>query len=110
MIGKKLYKNNKDDMAQYTETAIWCNTNNAHIEDKGTYYEVCENVIPEPTTDEKIAELDAQYQHDKDQLMQAYLNAMLYGDTEQMETLKADLDALDAKYDEDYNAIIDEEG
>ena len=110
MIGKKLYKNNKDDMAQYTATAIWCNTNNAHIEDKGSYYEVCENVIPEPTTDEKNAALDAQYQHDKDSLMQAYLNAMLYGDTEQMETLKADLDALDAKYDEDYEAIIDEEG
>jgi hypothetical protein len=65
---------------------------------------------PEPTMDEKIAALDAQYQHDKDQLMQAYLNAMLYGDTEQMETLKADLDTLDAKYDEDYEAIIDEEG
>jgi hypothetical protein len=97
-------------MAQYTDTAIWCNSNNAHIEDTGEYYEVCENVIPEPTTDEKIAALDAQYQHDKDQLMQAYLNAMLYGDTEQMETLKADLDTLDAKYDEDYEAIIDEEG
>jgi hypothetical protein len=110
MIGKKLYKNNADDMEQYTATAQWCNANNAHIEDKGSYYEVCENVIPEPTTDEKIAALDAQYQHDKDQLMQAYLNAMLYGDTEQMETLKADLDALDAKYDEDYEAIIDEEG
>lgn len=110
MIGKKLYKNNADDMAQYTATAQWCNANNAHIEDKGTYYEVCENVTPEPTTDEKIAALDAQYQHDKDQLMQAYLNAMLYGDTEQMEALKADLDALDAKYDEDYQAIIDEEG
>lgn len=109
MMGKKLYKNNKDDMAQYTATAIWCNANNAHIEDKGEYYEVCENVVPEPTTDEKIAALDAQYQHDKDALMQAYLNAMLYGDTEQMETLKADLDALDTKYDDDYQAIIDEE-
>jgi hypothetical protein len=65
---------------------------------------------PEPTTEEKLEALDAQYQHDKDSLMQAYLNAMLYGDTEQMETLKADLDALDAKYDEDYQAIIDGEG
>lgn len=65
---------------------------------------------PEPTTDEKLAELDAQYQRDKDVLMQAYLNAMLYGDTEQMVTLKADLTALDDKYDEDYETIIDEEG
>lgn len=64
---------------------------------------------PEPTTEEKLAELDAQYQHDKDQLMQAYLNAMLYGDTEQVEALKADLTALDTKYDEDY-AEIEEEG
>jgi hypothetical protein len=110
MIGKKLYKNNADDMAQYTATAQWCNANNAHIEDKGSYYEVCENIIPEPTTDEKIAALDAQYQHDKDQLMQAYLNAMLYGDTEQVEALKADLTALDTKYDEDYEAITEEEG
>ena len=65
---------------------------------------------PEPTKEEKLEALDVQYQHDKDSLMQAYLNAMLYGDAEQMETLKADLDALDAKYDEDYKAIIDEEG
>lgn len=50
MIGKKLYKNNPDDMAQYTETAQWCNKNNAHIEDKGEYYEVIEN--PSPTLEE----------------------------------------------------------
>ena len=110
MIGKKLYKNSKDDMAQYTATAQWCNANNAHIEDKGSYYEVCENVTPEPTTEEKLEALDAQYQKDKDKLMQAYLNAMLYGDNEQVATLKADLEALDAKYDEDYEAIIDGEG
>lgn len=63
----------------------------------------------EPTTEEKLAALDAQYQHDKDSLMQAYLNAMLYGDTEQVESLKADLTALDTKYDEDY-AEIEGEG
>jgi hypothetical protein len=109
MLGTKLYKNNKDDMAQYTATAQWCNANNAHIEDKGSYYEVCENVIPEPTTEEKLEALDAQYKQDKDQLTQAYLNAMLYGDTEQMESLKADLEALDEAYDADYEKIINEE-
>lgn len=61
MIGTKLYKNNKNDMAQYTETAIWCNENNATIEDKGDYYEVVKQ--PEPTLDElkadKLAEVDA---------------------------------------------------
>ena len=64
---------------------------------------------PEPTTEEKIQALDAQYQQDKDQLMQAYLNAMLYGDEEQIESLKADLEALDTQYDEDYEEIISED-
>jgi hypothetical protein len=108
MIGKKIYKNNKEDMSQYTETAIWCNANNAHIEDKGSYYEVCENVVPEPTTDEKIAELDAQYNADKADVLTAYQTAMLYGDTDTMESLKADLVALDEQYDEDYEKIVGE--
>lgn len=106
MIGKKLYKNNADDMAEYTDTAIWCNGNNAHIEDKGDYYEVCENVIPEPTTDEKIAQLDEQYNADKADLLTAYQTALVYGDTETMESLRADLMALDDQYDEDYEKIV----
>jgi Skp family chaperone for outer membrane proteins len=65
--------------------------------------------MPEPTTNEKIAALDAQYQHDKDQLMQAYLNAMLHADTEQMDALKSDLEALDEQYDTDYEEIISED-
>lgn len=92
-------------MAQYTATAQWCNANNAHIEDKGSYYEVCENVIPEPTTDEKIAALDAQYNADKAELLTAYQTAQLYGDTDTMESLRADLQALDDQYDEDYEKI-----
>jgi hypothetical protein len=99
MIGTKLYKNNKDDMAQYTATAIWCNANNAHIEDKDEYYEVCENVIPEPTTDEKIAALDAQYDNDKDMLAKYYLDAVLSGDADLQDELKAELDALNAQYE-----------
>ncbi len=106
MIGKKLYKNSKDDMAQYTATAQWCNANNAHIEDKGSYYEVCENVIPEPTVEEKLEALDAQYNADKADLLTAYQTAQMYGDTDTMESLKADLVALDEQYDEDYEKIV----
>jgi hypothetical protein len=106
MIGKKLYKNSQDDMAQYTATAQWCNANNAHIEDKGSYYEVCENVIPEPTVEEKLMALDAQYNHDKADLLTAYQTAQVYGDTDTMESLKADLTALDEQYDEDYERIV----
>jgi hypothetical protein len=109
MVGTKLYKNNKDDMAQYTATAQWCNANDAHIEDKGLYYEVCENVVPEPTTDEKLAALDAQYNADKSNLLTAYQTALVYDNTELMEQLKTDLTALDDKYDEDYESIVGEE-
>lgn len=109
MISKKLYKNNKDDMAQYTATAQWCNANNAHIEDKGLCYEVCENVTPEPTTEEKLAVLDAQYNADKANLLTAYQTALVYGNADRMEQIKSDLVALDGKYDAGYEAIVGEE-
>ena len=105
MIGKKFYKNNKSDMAQYTSTAQWCNANNAHIEDKGLYYEVCENVIPEPTTDEKIAELDAQYNADKAELANYYLEATITGDIDLQAELKAEIEQLNAEYDEKYREL-----
>lgn len=59
----------------------------------------------EPTTEEKLAALDAQYNADKSNLLKAYQGAMVYGDKPTMEQLKADLAALDDKYDEDYAKI-----
>lgn len=106
MIGTKLYKNNKEDMARYTDTAIWCNSNNAHIEDKGSYYEVCENVVPEPTTEQKLAELDAQYNSDKAILMSQYTEADIDGDSDLKESIKAELMALREQYDKDYEEIV----
>ena len=47
MLGTKIYK---DDMSKYTDCAVWCNQNNATIEDKGEYYEVV--AVPAPTLDE----------------------------------------------------------
>jgi hypothetical protein len=58
--------------------------------------------------DKALAELDAQYNADKTDLLTAYQTAMLYGDTDTMESLKADLTALDNQYDEDYERIIGE--
>ena len=60
MIGKILYKvqyTNKE----YIDTAIWCNENNAHIEDKGEYYEVVENMPFEPTIEEQLIILEQKY-------------------------------------------------
>lgn len=59
MLGTKIYKT---DMSNYTDCAIWCNANNATIEDKGKYYEVV--ALSLPTLQEikaaKIAELKAE--------------------------------------------------
>ena len=109
MIGTKLYKGNKDDMAKYTATAQWCNANNAHIEDKGTYYEVCENVTPEPTKEEKLAQLVAQYEADKAEILKYYSDAMIHGDTELMAELTKEMTALDEKYATDYKSLKGEE-
>lgn len=55
-LGMKLYKDNQDDLNKYSEIAIWCNFNNANIEDKGEYYEVVN--LPEPDINQnKIMEL-----------------------------------------------------
>lgn len=49
MLGKIIYKpiiDNKD----YADTAIWCNSNNCYIADKGDYYEVVANAEPDIAT------------------------------------------------------------
>jgi hypothetical protein len=60
MLGTKLYKG-KYTNKEYADLAIWCNANNATIEDKGEYYEVVE--IPAPSLEElkkaKLQEVDS---------------------------------------------------
>jgi len=60
MIGEKIYKNNFS-REKYIELVIWCNKNNAHIEDIGDCYEVVENVIPQLPLQEKLEQLEAKY-------------------------------------------------
>lgn len=57
MIGTKLYKGQYTN-EQYVQAAQWCNANNAHIEDKGEYYEVVENAPYVPTIQEQIVALE----------------------------------------------------
>lgn len=58
MLGTKLYKGKYIDK-EYADLAVWCNANNATIEDKGEYYECV--AIPVPSLDElkqaKLTEL-----------------------------------------------------
>lgn len=54
-IGQVLTKEN------YTQGAIWCNANNAHIEAKDGHYVIVANVpAPEPTLEEQVATLEAE--------------------------------------------------
>lgn len=66
MLGTKLYKDTLDRRV-YAETSEWCDLNNCNIQDKGEYYEVCENPDPSleslarkarQTRDQKLAKTD----------------------------------------------------
>ena len=54
MLGTKLYKG-KYTNKEYADLAVWCNTNNATIEDKGDYYE-CVAIPPYIPTEKEIQE------------------------------------------------------
>lgn len=49
-----------------------------------------------------LADLDTQYQADKNELSTQYLDAAMSGDTDTMTAIKSELAALNAKYDADY--------
>ena len=105
MIGTKLYKNEAEDMKRYTDVAVWCNAHTATIEDKGDYYEVVKVKQYEPTTEEKVAQLDSQYEQDKKTLQGYYLDFTIAGDTAGTESIKGELTALANQYDTDIEAL-----
>lgn len=96
MIGTKLYKKTYD-MKRYSKTAMWCNSHNAHIEDKGDYYEVVKNAELTKSTSELIAELTSQYEANKELLIGYITEAVAYGDD--VEDLRTELIALDEQFD-----------
>ena len=101
MIGTKLYKDNPNDMDKYSDCAVWCNANNATIEDKGEYYEIVEIKPYVPTKEEQVAQLDLEYEKSKQQLMQYYFEFSIADNAEGMEAIKAELEALNKQYDND---------
>lgn len=56
-IGTRLYKGQYTNK-EYADTACWCNAHNAHLKDKGEYYEVVENIPYIPTIYEQIEALE----------------------------------------------------
>lgn len=68
------------------------------------YVEIPKEPEPEPepeTKEEKLAELDAQYESDKKQIYDYYVDAILHNDTELIEELKAEMQELDEQYKAD---------
>ena len=71
------------------------------------YQEIPKEAEPEtpephvPTTDEKIAQLDGQYQSDKHTLQGYYMEFMIAGNTAGMEAIKQELASLAGQYDAD---------
>ena len=59
-IGYKLYKKDKT-IENYRDMALWCNSNNAKIEDKGEYFEIVAVVPYTPTLKEQVEELEREY-------------------------------------------------
>ena len=95
MIGKKLYKGQYTSK-EYADTAIWCNANNAHIEDKGEYYEVVENAPYVPTLQEQVVALENQYDMNRWQREGILAEGSLFSDytktkAQEIETLAAQL-------------------
>jgi hypothetical protein len=60
---------------------------------------------PEPTKEEKLAQLVAQYEADKAEILKYYSDAMIHGDTELMAELAGEMTALDEQYATDYEAL-----
>lgn len=104
-LGYKMLKSEFDN-DKALEVAAWCNeTQSATWQDMGDYYECVEAEPTTPPKEVQIAQLDAQYQADKAQLMQYYLEFSMAEDTEGMESIKTELEELNRKYDKDL-AII----
>lgn len=98
MIGKRMYKpvETEEQLNKYSALAEWCNDNDAHIEDKGNYYEVVPNPIPS-LDDVKAAKLvELKGERDKREMLPVTYNDHLFDfDQKSYERITAEIYALD---------------
>lgn len=104
MIGDILTADN------YTQGAIWCNQNNAHIEKIGNDYVIVANVVDVPTVEEQIEAIDAQYKADKEELYDYFVEFLIEGNAEGQQAIKDEMALLDSQYDADIMALNEEGG
>lgn len=89
---------------QYADLAVYCNSNNCHIEDKGDYLEAVENEPYVPTDEEqRQARADA-YAVEVDPLMSEYNRKKTFNlfEEDEEETLKQEIQAKVAEIKERY--------
>lgn len=70
----------------------------------GNYY--LKGYAPIQPVDEQLAELDAQYQTQKDMLIAEYTDALIHADTDTQELVQTEMTNLDTWYDEEYEKIV----
>ena len=63
---------------------------------------------PEPTVDEKLAMLDADYNQQKADLINEYTDAQIHGDEDTIALVQQEMTELDEWYDEEYRKIEEE--
>ena len=63
---------------------------------------------PEPTAEEKLAMLDADYNQQKQELINEYSDAQIHGDEDTIELVQQEMTELDEWYDEEYRKIEEE--
>ena len=98
-LGYKMLKSEFDN-DKALEIAAWCNeTQSATWQDMGDYYECVEVEPTTPPKEVQIAQLDAQYESDKAQLMQYYFEFSITENTEGIASIKQELADLAAQYD-----------
>jgi hypothetical protein len=54
--------------------------------------------VPVPTKEEQLAALDAQYEADKQEILDYYTEAMFAGDTDMQADLKTEMQEIEAEY------------
>lgn len=101
----------KKALKGYSETAAWCNVNEAMIEDKGDYYEVVE--MPEVIMTNDVVNFlrAAHYAEEVDPLVAEYRRKEITGAFEagKAEALKAEIEAAVQKIKDDLPYLAESE-
>ena len=63
-----------------------------------------------PTVDEQIAEIDAQYKADKEELIDYFVEFLIEENVEGQQAIKDEMALLDSQYDADIMALNEEGG